>query len=231
MVFDAGPAIGKGFDAGKEVVMPFLRKKGIDHLDLLMISHGDNDHAGGAWSIMKEFPVKQMMSSVPEKFPGVWKVTSCLSGMAWQWDGVYFNILSPEASELTGSKNDHSCVIKITTGEHSILLTGDIEKNTEKQLLMTQALSADILQVPHHGSKTSSTKEFVVAVAPRYALFPTGYLNRYHFPIKSVVDHYEHVHAMMYNTAFSGAILFRVLPNQPIVPPIQYRLTHLRWWN
>ena len=92
-------------------------------------------------------------------------------------------------------------------------------------------LKADILQVPHHGSKTSSTQEFIQEVAPYFALFPTGYLNRYHFPIKSVVDRYQHDHIMMYNTAFSGAILFSVLPDQPITFPLQYRLAHIRWWN
>lgn len=233
LIFDTGPATLDGFDAGRDVVLPFLRIKEIKQIDIMIISHGDNDHAGGAKAIVENFPVKKILSSVPENFPTAWHTQHCWDGQQWQWDGVQFFMLSPNKTMSNFSKNNHSCVLKITTGQRSILLTGDIEKNAENELLTqySKQLKADILQVPHHGSKTSSTKEFVQAVHPQYALFSTGYRNRFHFPAQAVIARYKVYQTVLYDTAITGAITFFIMPNQLIAAPILYRMQQNKWWK
>ncbi len=230
LVFDTGPKLGSNYDMGESVVAPFLRSIGIKKIDMLIISHPDNDHIGGAKSLFHYFTILKTKTSTPDRllpYPS----TYCLGGESFQWDEVNFTFLYPTPDNLN-SDNDSSCVLLITNKmQKSILLTGDIEKIAEKYLIEKNAknLSADILVAPHHGSKTSAVSEFVLDVHPRYVLFPVGYRNRYHFPHKSVIEKYQQIHASLFSTDTSGTIQFDLAEN--ISAPTQYRLEKQRYWN
>lgn len=231
LVYDTGPRFSEAFDTGAAVVIPFLRSRGIRRVDTLLVSHGDTDHIGGADSLLSAYRPALALSSVPGKIslPGA---GHCLSGQHWEWDGVVFRMLHPDtAAALAG--NNTSCVLKITTpAGRSILLTGDIERSAEYQLLREQAaeLQSDILVVPHHGSSTSSSPEFVKQVAPLLALFPAGYLNRYRFPKPDVVGRYAGSGARCYQTGETGAIRIRLGtgPEEPVIA--LYREEVRRYW-
>lgn len=230
LIFDTGPAVADGgFNAGISIVIPYLFQHGIHQVDLLMISHGDNDHAGGAAAIMQNISVAKISSSVPEKFPAAYH---CYAGQTWEWDKVKFTVISPTKLTSLASKNNQSCVLRIEAGAHAILLTGDIEKASEDELLQNNVLlAADILQVPHHGSRTSSSVNFVNAVHPDYAVISLGYHNRFHFPATVVVQRYQAIRAKIYDTAKSGTLIFTIYPHQKIKPPVEYRETIVRWWR
>lgn len=231
LVYDAGPRFSEAFDTGAAVVVPFLRARGIRSIDTLVVSHGDNDHIGGAASLLAAYQVGRVISSVPGKIPQV-AAAHCRRGQQWEWDGVVFRMLHPETA--TGQPgNNTSCVLKIDIRNgQGILLTGDIERETETRLLREQedALAAAVLVVPHHGSNTSSTPEFVAQVGPEVALFPAGYLNRYRFPKQAVVERYESSGADWYQTGLAGAVAVR-LGGARREPEISiYREQARRYW-
>lgn len=201
LVFDTGPAFGV-FNTGSAVVVPYLRYQGIDQLDMLIVSHADNDHIGGAGAVLSSYPAKQILSGEPDKLIGS---NLCEQGQSWQWDQVQFEILHP-AVEPTGSRNNLSCVLKISS---SILLTGDIERRAEIELVRkyAQKLRADILVAPHHGSRSSSTTAFIQKVSPRFVLFASGYQNRYNFPATDVIDHYHAVGSRNISNGYRGRII------------------------
>lgn len=231
LVFDTGAHLNDNFDMGNSVVVPYLHTLAIKNIDMLVISHGDNDHIGGANAIIKQFYVKSIRTSNIAKFP-MNTAEYCLRNQSWNWDGVQFQFLYPTQENL-GKDNDSSCVLKVSTKNNSMLLTGDIEKYAEKQLLDldTQSLKATILVAPHHGSKTSAKQEFIDAINPHYVLFPVGYRNRYHFPNAHVVEQYKLLHIPQFDTVHSGAINFYVFNNGNVTRPDEYRITHSRYWN
>jgi competence protein ComEC len=215
LVYDAGPKSFTGFDAGQAVVIPYLLHDNINRVDTLMISHGDNDHIGGANAIIKNLTVKKILTSVPQRFHFK-NTVACHAGQRWQWDGVKFKVLYPPVNQPYLGNNS-SCVLRISIGDKHILLDGDIEKLAEQWLLKHhQNVTANIIVVPHHGSKTSSTLPFVRAVHPQLALFPLGYFNRFAFPSKKVVLRYQHVGAKIFTTAHDGAILIKVDSRMPL---------------
>lgn len=226
LVFDTGPAFGD-FDTGSAVVVPYLRYRGIEQLDTLIISHADNDHIGGASAVLSNYPTKQILSSDPDKLPGS---TYCRQGQSWQWDQVQFDILHP-AIEKTGSRNDLSCVLKVTTPYGTVLLTGDIERPAEIKLIRqyNQQLKADILVAPHHGSRSSSSSAFIRQVSPRFVLFASGHQNRYNFPAKDVVARYHDIGSKTFQTDKQGA-LFIKLDHRLDLMPTGWREQHRRIW-
>lgn len=230
LVFDTGPRFSDSFDTGEAVVIPYLRAIGVTRLDTLIVSHGDNDHIGGANSIFKEMAVQRTLSGVPRALPGT-GAEQCASGQRWQWDGVDFEILSPPPGEASDDNNG-ACVLRIVNGG-GILLPADIEKEAERRLLDTrpQALPARILVVPHHGSKTSSTQDFINEVRPEYALFPAGYRNRYGHPKPEVVARYRAMGVKMYDSAHHGAITFRLDAKGRVVSLETYRQSGRRYWH
>ena len=157
LIYDTGTRASDSFDVGKLVVIPYLRAKGIAKVDTLMVSHEDIDHRGGAKFIHDNISVTHVMSSDPSVLDGV-EVESCEGGKKWQWDNVDFEILSPPLN-YDQNDNNRSCVLKVSNDYHSLLLTGDIQKVAEKHILenMPEKLQAEVLSVPHHGSKTSSS--------------------------------------------------------------------------
>lgn len=232
LVFDAGAHMGSGFDMGAAVVEPFLRESGINALDMLVVSHGDNDHIGGAYSLHKLIAIRATLTSVPKMLDG-FAPQRCQAGQKWEWDGVRFEMLSPD-SELaaTAKENDNSCVLRIGLGDGCALLTGDIEQQAENRLLDRYAadLHCRVLVVPHHGSNTSSTGRFLAALQPEYALIPAGYLNRFNFPHPEVMRRYREQGTVVLNTAQDGAIRVDISPDGTLAID-RYRLSHARYWS
>ncbi|MGZ5067997.1 MAG: DNA internalization-related competence protein ComEC/Rec2 [Methylobacter sp.] len=205
LVFDTGAKFSDQSDMGRSVVLPFLHTQGLAEIDSLIISHGDNDHIGGAGSLLREVPVGQVLTSVPERLQD-YAPTRCEAGQSWLWDDVKFVMLSP--GQTFGAENDSSCVLKIESKYGSVLLTGDIEAQAESWLVETydEGLQADVLVAPHHGSKTSSTTGFLQVVRPDYVLIPAGYRSQFGHPHKDVLARYRQMHADWLNSANSGAI-------------------------
>lgn len=226
LVFDTGARFSVRFDMGRAVVAPYLRATGVRKLDTLIVSHQDNDHIGGAASLLEQYPADRTLSSVPERLPGA---APCVAGESWRWDGVEFSVLNP----LTGSarRNNASCVLMVTTAHGKVLLTGDIEAKAERALVAHwgEQLRADVLVVPHHGSKTSSTAAFIDAVRPRYALIPVGYRSRYRHPHPTVVQRYAERNITRYNSPEHGAI--QVTLDAAGVRLAGYRQQAQRYWS
>jgi competence protein ComEC len=206
LVFDAGAKYSEKFDSGESVVLPFLRFRNLNQIDTLLISHGDNDHIGGAKSLMKGIAINKTITSVPEQLAEFSPMT-CLAGQNWQWDDVKFLILAPGNKSFV-SENDNSCVLLITAEHGKILLTGDIEKTAESWLVETYGdqLQADVLIAPHHGSNTSSTAHFLQQVQAEIILIPAGYRNRFGFPHQEVIERYQQFGIKSLNVAETGAV-------------------------
>jgi len=240
LLFDAGPPMGMLDDAGQRVILPYLQQAHLDHLDALVISHGDSDHIGGANSVVAGIPVENILTSVPERFTFTNKikpkkkpqVIKCVVGQHWQWDDVSFTMLHP-SKEFFAENNNGSCVLRVGQGRNAILLTGDIEKPVEQFLLQQKniMLSAEILIAPHHGSRTSSTAEFIRATATKYVLFPTGYKNRFHFPNTDVLKRYQAAGAKLFDTAISGAITIHIDDQGRVIKVERFRQDQHKFWH
>lgn len=229
LVFDTGPAFSERFNTGAAVVLPYLRAQNVHALDMLIVSHGDLDHIGGAAAVLNTMPVQSVLSSVPGKLGGAAQL--CARGMRWTWDGIEFDMLNPVSERVVNTKdNDRSCVLQIRAGGHSILLTGDIETGTEAVLAQTygHALHSSVLVVPHHGSKTSSSELFLEHVRPQIALFPVGWLNRYNHPHPDVSARYAQRGIRRYDTAQHGAIRVRLGDTLAIDT---FRTANRRYWH
>lgn len=235
LLFDTGPAFGPSADSGNRVIVPYLRASGIKRLDRMIISHDDLDHSGGAMSVLQAVPVAEVLSSLPDLDPLVLLAPDeqrCRAGQQWTWNGVRFDMLAPEAAEDIAKPNDRSCVLKITTAGGSVLIPADIERRGERALLATEpeVLRSDVLIAPHHGSKTSSTAEFVQAVAPRAVIFAMGYRNRFGHPHADVVARYQQLGGALYRTDEGGAIGFEMQEGKPLRLS-RYRDRYLRYWH
>jgi competence protein ComEC len=237
LVYNAGPRFSSGFDTGRAVVVPYLQRQGVHRIDTLVVSHGDIDHIGGADSLLQLAEVDKIYTSVVERFPGV-SAQRCIKTMAWVWDGIHFQFLSPKTAQYSGAsdENNLSCVLKVTSPGGQVLLTGDVEKDTEYRLLIEHkksnlSLDADVLVVPHHGSATSSTKIFIAAVNPNYALLPVGYRNRFGFPKPEVVERYLQNDIELIDTAQWGALHFKISKDDGVVLTERYRESARRYWH
>lgn len=201
LVYDAGPSWGPGSDAGERLLLPLLRARGERAIDLLVLSHGDADHVGGAASLRAGFAVHAVTSSLPAAHPlRGWPLPheDCAAGRRWDWDGVRFEVLHPPPDALPASPamppNGLSCVLRVQDARGaSALLTGDVEAAQEVALALAApaALRAEVLMVPHHGSRTSSSEIFLDAVGPRIAFVQAAYRSRFGHPTPDVVARYE----------------------------------------
>lgn len=229
LVYDAGARFSERFNIGDAVIKPYLRHKGITQLDMLMISHGDNDHIGGAYSIIEQFRIDRVLSSVPEKL-SISHAERCHAGQKWLWDGVEFEVLHPSIeSDFTG--NNASCVLKVSSQHGSVLLTGDIEQAAEKSLInnMPEQIKVDILLAPHHGSKTSSSNELIATIAPEYAVISAGYRNRFGFPKQDIMSRYEAHGVKTLVTFMTGEISMKFSAAGLIIE--QFRSKNRRFWH
>lgn len=196
LLHDAGAQYSPDSDAGSRVLVPLLRAFGVPRLDLLMLSHRDSDHVGGAAAVMAALDVAALSSSIEASHPlraSSREHRRCEAGQSWQWDGVRFEVLHPPREDYARSDakpNTMSCVLAVTDAQgQRLLLTGDLEAEQESRLVREQAgaLKSAVLLVPHHGSKTSSTAAFVEAVAAQTAIVQAGYRNRFGHPAPAVV--------------------------------------------
>ncbi len=198
LLYDAGPRFSLESDAGHRVLVPLLRALG-ERVDVLMLSHRDADHTGGAAAVLAQQPGARLTGSIEagHELQALRPATPCLAGQRWEWDGVAFEVLHPAPGDADGAvrANHISCVLRIVAAGPQApvaLLAGDIETGQEQALLARGLpLKADVLLVPHHGSKTSSTGAFLDAVAPRTALVQAGYRNRFGHPAPEVLARYQ----------------------------------------
>jgi competence protein ComEC len=228
LIYDPGPLYSAESDAGQRVVVPYLRTLGINRVDMLMVTHRDSDHAGGTASVQAALVVEETRSSVRELAGN-----RCLAGQRWVWDGVTFEVLHPaaEAYAVNGKSNHISCVLRVTAGGRRMLLTSDIEAADEAALLARYPddLAADVLLVPHHGSKTSSTAAFLAAVSAPTAIIPVGYRSRFGHPKAEVVARYEAMGAALWRTDRDGAVEVKLSEHD--IKLAGWRQTHGRYWH
>jgi len=242
LLYDTGPRYNEVADAGDRIIAPMLRATGVTHLDGLIVSHQDSDHSGGALSLLQTVPVAWLASSLPgdnaivrERLERGESAQQCRAGQRWRWDGVDFAFLHPVEANYVNPKlkaNDLSCVVRISNAAGSALLTGDIEARTEADLIRRDAalLRSDLLIVPHHGSRTSSTTAFIEAVAPRVAVFTPGYRNRFGHPRPEVVARYVDSGIRTYRTDYDGALTFAFAGDAGLAPRIE-REVDRRYWR
>ncbi|MDQ8021363.1 MAG: DNA internalization-related competence protein ComEC/Rec2 [Moraxellaceae bacterium] len=232
-LFDTGARWSEEADSGDRIVLPYLRAVGARQLDGLIVSHDDIDHSGGALSVLQGMPVGWLSSSLPGDHvlrSVAARHFDCRRGEGWQRDGVRFSFLHPGA-EQGGKDNDRSCALKVSSAHGSLLITGDIEAAAEQDLLRAEAerLRADVLVVPHHGSRTSSTEAFVHTVAARHAVFTTGYRNRFGHPHPLVVERYAAQGAAIWRSDAHGALHFRFASSGLQVDAM--RVARHRYWQ
>ena len=197
LLYDAGPQYSRDSNAGQRVLLPLLRGRGEERVDRLVLSHRDVDHVGGARAVLAALPVHDVLSSLEDDHPLLAQASArqrCEAGQSWVWDGVRFDVLRPQRADYERrlKPNALSCVLQIRGARQSALLTGDIEREQELALVSAhgEALRSDVLLVPHHGSRTSSSAELLDAVVPRLAIFQAGYRNRFGHPAPDVVARY-----------------------------------------
>ncbi|MGS2720246.1 DNA internalization-related competence protein ComEC/Rec2 [Paraglaciecola aestuariivivens] len=212
IVYDVGAYYPSGFNMAEAVLLPFLQAKGIQQIDMLFLSHSDNDHAGSAKTLLEHMPVVHQLTNQ----------TSCQQGLALDWQGLSIQGLWPDEPAFYSSNNG-SCVLRVADSHHSLLLPGDIDKSIEAKLINLHAnkLTADILLAPHHGSNTSSSLAFIQQVDPDFVVFSQGYMNRWQFPRDEVVQRYRLTKQLnqLFTTSHSGQVSFAIEFNSP--KPIQ----------
>jgi competence protein ComEC len=238
VLFDTGPRYTAESDSGSRIIVPYLRGEGVTRLDGLIVSHDDNDHSGGALSVLHEVPVGWFASSLPVTHPaqsaGV-RSMRCIAGQHWQWDGVKFSMLYPTQASYDIPRlkdNNRSCVLKIDSVGGSTLLTADIEARDESWLLANEPnlLPATLLVAPHHGSRTSSTPDFIAAVHPAITVFTVGYRNRYGHPRGDVVARYANQGGQLMRSDSNGAVEVRFAAGH--APDlVGWRQTRMRYWQ
>jgi len=230
LLFDAGPRFRNGSSAGELVVVPYLYNAGIRGLDLMVISHADMDHAGGAQAVERSVAAREMRRGVGVAISRT-PAASCERGEAWVWDQVRFRFLSPGRGEHW-SENDGSCVLEVSNSRGRALLTGDIEAPAERHLAgLGLWRAADVIVVPHHGSRSSSSTPLVDEVAARYAIVSAGAHNRWHFPHREVVERWCRAGTQVINTADWGAVTLDFKARTGLEMPRSYRADNRRYWS
>ena len=232
LLYDAGPRFSRESDAGQRTLVPLLRALG-ERLDVLVISHRDADHIGGAAAVLQMQMQARLLSSIEaeHELQQLRPAERCVKGQRWQWDGVDFEILHPAENDYARASkpNTLSCVLRISNGHQAALLTGDLEAAQELRLVADRAtLQADLLLVPHHGSKTSSTEEFLDAVQPSLAWVQAGYRNRFQHPTSVVLERYAERGIAVSQSAQCGAAHWR--SSHPHEVACQRKIQQ-RYWN
>lgn len=227
LLYDMGPAVEEGFDAGERAVLPTLRARGVARIDRAVVSHGDADHAGGWDAVRGDMPVVDALAPPDSDVPAT---RACTAGQRWAWDGVVFRVLHPPP-DFPYLANESSCVLRVEGAHGVVLLTGDIGEVIESRLLAADAaaLRADVVLVAHHGSRSSSLPAFVAATGARHAIVSTGFGNRFGHPRREVMARWHAVGARAHDTAAHGALDVRIGAGGVEVD--RRRATHRRPWD
>jgi competence protein ComEC len=235
LLYDTGAAFADS-DSGERIIVPFLRASGVGELTGLIVTHDDNDHSGGMRSVLRDIPTGWLLHGLPATSPlleGAPAARHCTRGQHWSWDGVLFEILNPRPTAYAESPrrdNDYSCVLRVSSGHHSLLMTGDGERRTELELIESGQLEpVSVLLAGHHGSLTSSIPEFIAATRPELVVFTQGYRNRYGHPHPQVVARFRDSEARLLRSDSGG--LIRLDFGEAGVEASQYRPTHRRYWQ
>jgi competence protein ComEC len=230
LLYDTGGGDPAGSNMASSVVLPYLRSRGITALDMLVVSHADQDHSAGMAAIHRAMPVRQLRvgPGIPA-LPPAGRV--CRAGEAWRWPGGQsFRFLSP-AVETGLPSNDGSCVLQVSIGAYRLLIPGDIERKRELALVRYWGpeLRSDWLLAAHHGSATSSAPALVKTVRPATVVFSSGYANRFGHPHESVVRRFRRDEALLLSTAEMGALEFHIMPGQAPVIAARRALKRRFW--
>ena len=240
LLYDAGSKYSEEADAGSRIVVPFLQGEGVSALNGFVVSHNDIDHSGGMQSVLAQMPVSWLASSLPDELElnTAARRMKCFAGQRWLWDGVSFEVLHPQLDDYENASmkdNNRSCVVKVSSASGSVLLTGDIEKIIESRLVESVAenLQADVLIAPHHGSKTSSSAEFIQAVSPGTVVFTSGYLNRFKHPVPAVVARYQENGSARFRSDYHGALTIDsfTLKDDKTMQISSWRHDNKRYWH
>jgi competence protein ComEC len=232
LLYDTGFGIADGFSVGQTVVVPALRRLGVQRLDTIVISHGDNDHIGGLNAVLNAFPDSSLIANGAVVRQAFRPAQNCAATAPWQWGGVWFHFLQTEGLSL--SDNNQSCVLKVSTADASVLLPGDIERSAELLLATDFAgsLASELLIAPHHGSKSSSSYPFLKKVQPQVIIVSAGYNNRFGHPSPEIVERYETL-GIDYFVSHREGMLSVIYPpagaNQ--IAPLSYRKSMPRYWR
>jgi competence protein ComEC len=227
-LYDTGIAWRNGMTVAEQVILPFLASRGVAKVSRLVVSHADLDHSGGASFLDSRIPIEHLLSGEP--LPGI-TTRRCVASDGWTSGNVRFEFLHP-ARRQSLEGNDASCVLQVTVGRHGLLLTGDIERRGERELLRArQSLVSDVVVVPHHGSATSSSLPFVRAVSPAVAIVSAAHGNRWGFPRSETVTRWQDAGATVLNTASHGAIGLRICAARGIVSISNERQRRRRFWH
>lgn len=224
LLYDAGPRSG-AVDLGARVVLPSLKRLGVDALDMMLLSHADADHAGGAAAVARGLSIKRVVGGETEGLPALLDTQPCISGEQWAWDGVSFELWQwPDAVD----GNPKSCVLHVQANGERLLLTGDIDRAAEQAFLASAlAVPTDWLQAPHHGSRSSSSWPFLQRLAPKSVLISRGRGNAFGHPHPQVVERYQALGTQVYDSAEQGAVRLRL---GAFAPPIVAR-SQRRFWR
>ena len=229
LLYDTGARYPSGFDLGAVAVVPTLHALGVTHLDRLVISHGDNDHAGGAQAVLAAYPDTPAWGGEPER--GTIPLRQCEAGRQWNWDGVDFRVLNPPAP-VSVRGNDAGCVLLVGGAQGRLLLPGDVSRKVEPAIARAAGEGPPlVLLVPHHGSKTSSGEDFLRAVKPSFAIVSNGYLNGYGHPAPEVLQRYRDLGIPFFDTPGTGAVRMAFPADAPPRIVAMERLRQDRYWR
>jgi competence protein ComEC len=230
LLYDTGPSFRSGGSAARSVIEPYLRSRGVTRLHTLLVSHSDLDHAGGIADIQAAFEIDRFIAGEALSVPAG-PAQPCESGVEWWIDGIQFRLLHPTAdSDFEG--NDASCVLSVQAGPVGILLTGDVEVAAETAMLQQRvSLEHDVVIVPHHGSRTSSTGSFVAAVGASIAIVSAAHGNRWGLPKDDVMRRWQDAGSLVLNTAEHGAVMIRACATRGIVSVVKQRHAGRRIWH
>jgi len=237
MLVDAGGMLGEGFDIGQRVIAPFLWHEWVNRVDVMVLTHPQSDHIGGAPTILREVSVGEVWTggSPAVSAADVWiqeylrhrriphRVVAA-GDPPLHWGHAVVHVIHPAAENESAPSippgrepgpNDRSVVLRVQCGDQAILLTGDLERSGEAALLGSGAtVAAQVLKVPHHGSRQSSTEAFIRAVGPAAALISVGHRNPFRHPHPEIVARYQAVGARIWRTDRNGAISVEMQPGQ-----------------
>jgi competence protein ComEC len=233
LLYDAGARYPSEFDLGKAAVLPTLHAFGVARLDRIVISHGDNDHAGGAPAVARAFPDADLVGGEPGR--GGLGLRQCIAGESWSWDGVRFRVLSPPADALgppdPRGDNDRSCVLLVEGDDGRLLLPGDASARVEPRILA--AIGRDgkplTLGVAHHGSRSASSASFIAALKPALAVVSAGWRNRFGHPHPEVVERFRKAHVPLRETAIDGALTITFGPDGAPLVRAEREHRHRYW--
>lgn len=229
MLVDGGgiPTFGRTarsqLDIGEDVVAPYLWDRGFRTVDVVALSHAHGDHSGGLAALISAFHPREVWTGVTPEGPE-WravhdkavavgaKIVPLHAPARFAFGGAAIEVLAPMPDYVPADepKNNDSLVLRVTFRERSFFLGGDIERSIEQEMAYTNELRpTDVLKVPHHGSRTSSTEEFLSAVQPAFAVISAGFENSYGLPHSAVVERLRQHHAAVFRTDLDGMITIR----------------------